>query len=94
LKKYAATEKLPQSGDRITVKQIGGRFAPSERFTADLAELDRSTLNIVNGESGNLFSPYFNDQFAAWYGGSTFGLAFRPETVQRTAVHRLRLVGE
>jgi penicillin amidase len=94
LKKYAATKKLPQSGDGSTVKQMGGTFAPSERFTADFAELDRSALNIVNGESGNLFSPYFNDQFAAWYGGSTFGLAFRPETVQRTAVHRLRLVGE
>jgi penicillin amidase len=94
LKRYASTKRLPQSGDGITVKQMGGTFAPSERFTADFAELDRSTLNIVNGESGNLFSPYFNDQFAAWYGGSTFGLAYRPETVERTTAHRLRLVGE
>ncbi|SRR6266568_1555388 len=94
LKRYATTARLPQSGNGITVKQVGGMFAPSERFTADFADLDQSTLNIVNGQSGNLFSPYFNDQFDAWYRGTTFGLAFRPETVEKTGVHRLRLVGE
>jgi penicillin amidase len=94
LRRYASTGRLPQSGNGITVKQVGGKFAPSERFTADLADLDRSTLNIVNGQSGDLFSPYFNDQFEAWYRGTTFGLAFTPETVEKTAVHRLRLVGE
>jgi penicillin amidase len=92
LKKYAATGRFPQSGNGITVKQVGGMFAPSERFTADFADLDSSTLNIVNGESGNLFSPYFNDQFEAWYRGTTFALAFKPETVERTAQHRLRLL--
>jgi penicillin G amidase len=94
LRRYASTGRLPQSGNGITVKQVGGKFAPSERFTADFADLDHSTLNIVNGQSGDLFSPYFNDQFEAWYRGTTFGLAFKPETVEKTAVHRLRLVGE
>jgi penicillin amidase len=94
LRRYASTGSLPQSGNGITVKQVGGKFAPSERFTADLADLDHSTLNIVNGQSGNLFSPYFNDQFEAWYRGTTFGLAFRPETVEKTAAHRLQLVGQ
>jgi penicillin amidase len=94
LKNYAQTARLPQSGNGITVKQVGGDFAPSERFTADFADLDRSTLNIVNGQSGNLFSPYFNDQFEAWYRGTTFRLAFNPQTVEATAAHRLRLVPE
>jgi penicillin G amidase len=94
VKKYASTRRLPQSGNGITVKQVGGEFAPSERFTADCGDLDQSTLNIVNGQSGNLFSPYFNDQFEAWYRGTTFRLAFKPETVEGTAAHRLRLVGE
>jgi penicillin amidase len=93
LKSFASTDKLPQSGNGITVKQVGS-FSASERFTADFGDLDQSTLNLVNGQSGNLFSPYFNDQFEAWYGGTTFGLAFKPETVERTAAHRLRLVGE
>jgi penicillin G amidase len=94
LRRYASTGRLPQSGNGLTVKQVGGIFAPSERFTADFADLDRSTLNIVNGQSGNLFSPYFNDQFEAWYRGTTFGLPFAPQSVERTAAHRLRLVGE
>jgi len=94
LRRYASTARLPQSGNGITVKQVGGEFAPSERFTADFADLDQSTLNIVNGQSGNLFSPYFNDQFEAWYRGTTFRLSFKPETVESTAAHRLRLVAE
>jgi len=94
LKNYAQTARLPQSGNGITVKQVGGDFAPSERFTADFADLDRSTLNIVNGQSGNLFSPHFNDQFEAWYRGTTFRLAFTPQTVEATAAHHLRLVPE
>ena len=94
LRRYASVGPLPQSGNGITVKQVGGKFAPSERFTADLADLDHSTLNIVNGQAGDLFSPYFNDQFEAWYRGTTFGLAFKPETVDKTAAHRLRLAGE
>ncbi|MDR3765142.1 MAG: penicillin acylase family protein [Acidobacteriota bacterium] len=92
LKKYATTAKLPQSGNGTTVKQVGTVFSPSERFTADFADLDRSTLNIVNGQSGNLFSPYFNDQFMAWYNGTTFRLPFNPQTVEDTARHHLQLV--
>jgi penicillin amidase len=94
LRRYASTGRLPQSGNGITVKQVGGMFAPSERFTADFAALDRSTLNIVNGQSGNLFSPYFNDQFEAWYRGVTFTLPFSSQTVEQTAAHHLSLVPE
>jgi len=92
LRGYAGTPRLPQSGNTNTVKQVGGVFAPSERFTADLADLDQSTLNIVNGQSGNIFSPYFNDQFDSWYRGTSFRLAYRPQTVEATAEHRLQLV--
>jgi acyl-homoserine lactone acylase PvdQ len=94
LKKYSSTGRWPQSGNGITVKQVGGIFAPSERFNADLADLKRSTLNIVNGQSGNLFSPYFNDQFEAWYRGTSFELPFAPETVERTAAHKLTMLPE
>jgi penicillin G amidase len=93
LKRNAATGRWPQPGNGITVKQVG-MFEPSERFTADLSDLDHSTINIVNGQSGNLFSPYFNDQFEAWYRGTTLQLPFAPETVERTAAHRLTLVAE
>ena len=70
------TGPQPQSGDGSTVKQVGHAFGPSERFTADFADLDYSTLNIVLGQSGNPASPWFLDQFAAWSHGTTYTLPF------------------
>jgi penicillin amidase len=69
------TGRQPQSGDRTTIKQVDQNFGPSQRFTADLAHLDRSTLNIVLGESGNPDSPWFLDQFPAWLHGATFPIS-------------------
>ncbi len=80
-----------QSGSGNTVKQVGTHFGPSERMTVDLSDLDGSTLNIVTGQSGNIFSPHLMDQWKAWYDGTTFSLAFTPAAVQRAARHRLRL---
>ncbi len=83
---------LPNSGDGDTVKQVGIAFGPSERFTADLADLDASTLNIVVGQSGNVGTEYYMDQWSAWYNGTTFTLAFKPDSVARVKEHELKLV--
>lgn len=85
------TGMVPQSGDDTTVKQVGRSFGPSERFTADLGDLDRSTLNLVLGESANPDSPWFMDQWAAWYGGTTFPLPFSAAAVSASATHTLTL---
>ena len=53
--KRAGPGPQPLSGDEETVKQVGTHFGPSERFTADMSDLDHSTLDIVNGQSGNIF---------------------------------------
>ena len=58
------TGRQPQSGDGTTVKSVGAKFGPSERFTADLSGPDRTTLNIVLGQSGNVSSPWYMDQFS------------------------------
>lgn len=91
LKRGAGPGPQPLSGDGLTVKQVGRHFGPYERFTADLADLDKSTLNIVNGESGNLFDDHYNDQWEAYYHGSTFTLPFSSAAVERETRHRLRL---
>ncbi len=91
LRRWSAPGLREQSGGSYTVKQVGRRFGPSERFTVDFSDLDRSTLNTVTGQSGNLFSPYYMDQWAAWYEGRTFPLAFSREAVQRAGAHRLIL---
>jgi penicillin amidase len=81
----------PQSGGGYTVKQVGRGFGPSERMTVDFSNLDASTFNIVQGESGQLFSPYYMDQWPAWYGGTTFTLAYSDDAVQQSKAHELVL---
>lgn len=85
------TGPQPQSGDTTTVKQVGRSFGPSERFTADLSDLDHSTLNIVLGQSGNPASPWFMDQWPAWYKGTTFLLPFTRPAIDATTTHTLTL---
>jgi penicillin G amidase len=80
-----------QSGGGLTIKQVGRTFGPSERYTADLADLDQSTLNTVTGQGGNFLSPYYMDQWNAWYEGTTFALPFSPPAVEKAKQHRLVL---
>ena len=80
-----------QSANGYTVKQVGHKFGPSERLTVDLADLDRSTLNLVTGQAGNFLSPYYMDQWKAWYEGTTFPLPFSQQAVERTKQHELLL---
>ena len=89
---WAGPGQQPQSGGSYTVKQVGRAFGPSERMTVDFADFDDSTLNIVTGQSGQLFSPYFMDQWKAWYEGTTFTLPFSDQAVKRSAAHRLTLL--
>jgi penicillin amidase len=80
-----------QSGSGYTVKAVTRHHGPSERFTANLADLDQSTLNLVTGQGGNFLSPYYMDQWKAWYGGTTFVLPFTAKAVEGSAAHRLTL---
>jgi penicillin G amidase len=91
LSHWSGPGRHPQSGNGFTVKQVGETFGPSERFTVDFANLDGSTLNILTGESGDIFSRHFMDQWGAWYNGTTFALPFSPAAVQNSAAHSLVL---
>jgi penicillin amidase len=82
---------VKQSGDTWTVKQVGRSFGPSERMTVDFANLDQSTLNIVTGQSGQLFSRHYMDQWKAWYEGQTFTLPFSHNAVDQAAANKLEL---
>lgn len=91
LRRWTGPGTNPQSGSVYTVKAVGHSHGPSERFTADLANWDESTLNTVTGQSGNFLSPYYMDQWKAWYSGRTFILPFSKTAVENTAMHRLML---
>jgi penicillin G amidase len=91
IRRWAGPGVQEQSGSGYTVKAVTRRHGPSERFTANLADLDQSTLNIVTGQGGNFLSPYYMDQWKAWYEGTTFTLPFSPQAVEAAKSHRLVL---
>ena len=90
--RLAGTGPRPLSGDTTTVKQAGRTFGPSQRFTMDWSNIDASTENIVLGESGNPYSPYFRDQWNNYYAGTTFALPFSAPAVAAQTRHTLRLM--
>jgi penicillin G amidase len=81
----------PLSGSNYTVKAVGRGFGPSERLTWNFANFDESTLNVVTGESGIFLSPHYIDQWAAWYGGSTFAFPFSQAAVEQHRAHEMTL---
>jgi penicillin amidase len=91
IKRWSGPGVQEQSGSGYTVKAVTRHHGPSERFTANLADLDQSTLNVVTGQGGNFLSPYYMDQWKAWYEGTTFTLPFSPGAVERAKAHRLVL---
>jgi penicillin G amidase len=82
----------PLSGSGFTVKAVARGFGPSERITWNFANFDESTLNLVTGESGIFLSPYYMDQWKAWYGGSTFAFAYSKDAVDKQRAHEMTLV--
>ncbi|HZW80343.1 MAG TPA: penicillin acylase family protein [Candidatus Deferrimicrobiaceae bacterium] len=92
LQRWSAPGIKEQSGSGYTVKAVTPHHGPSERFTANLADLDQSTLNTVTGQGGNFLSPYYMDQWKAWYEGFTFTLPFTEKAVEATRAHRLVLL--
>jgi len=91
VRRWTGPGRLPQSGGTYTVKQVGKSFGPSERMTVDFSRLDDSHFNIVMGESGQLLSPYYSDQWDAWYNNKTFSMPYSDEAVQAAKSHELRL---
>jgi penicillin G amidase len=78
-------------GDQWTVKANGRFHGPSERITVDLADLDKSTMNVVTGQSGQPLSPHYLDQWPAWLNGTTFPWKFSDKAVEGAAAHTLTL---
>jgi penicillin amidase len=67
---------VEQSGAGTTVKQTSRGLGPSMRMTVDLADLDRSSMNIIAGESGQPLSWHYKDQWEAYYTGRSFPMQF------------------
>jgi len=91
LQRWSGPGVKPQSGSGYAVKAVTRTHGPSERITNDLGNLDASTLNLVTGQAGNFLSPYYMDQWKAWYEGTTYALPFSARAVAGSKAHTLLL---
>ena len=91
LKHWTGPGAQEQSGSGFTVRAVTRDHGPSERMTVDLSNFDQSTLNLVTGQAGNFLSPFYMDQWNAWYRGYTFTLPFSPAAMERARAHQLVL---
>ncbi len=67
---------VPMSGASTTVKQTTRRLGPSMRFAADLSDWDRSLLNVIIGQSGQILSSHYRDEWDRYYVGQSFPMQF------------------
>ncbi|HEV2234558.1 MAG TPA: penicillin acylase family protein [Terriglobia bacterium] len=87
--RYLNVGPVPQAGTGTTVKQTTPALGPSMRMVVDFSGFDQSVQNITLGESGQVFSPYYKDQFDAWYNGRSFPMLFSDAAVDQGTTHLL-----
>jgi len=83
---------VEQSGATGCIKAMGPTYGPSMRMVADTSDWDRSLMEITTGESGELGSQHYEDQFPAWFGGKSLPAPFSDAAVQHATTHTLRLL--
>lgn len=86
--KYFDIGLVPMSGSGTTVKQTTRLLAPSMRMNADLADWDRSLLNIVTGQSGQIFSSHYRDQWNDYYNARSYPMQFDSVNAKSTLEFR------
>lgn len=91
LRRHLSISGLAQDGTGSSVKQTGRTFGPAMRFVADLADSDKSLMNITLGQSGQYLSKNYRDQFAYWYEGRGLPSAFTERAEAAARRHRLTL---
>jgi penicillin amidase len=70
------------SGSPTTVKQYTEALGPSMRLDADLADWDRSLLEGTTGQSGEVLSRHYKDQWERYYNAQSFPMQFQKVDVK------------
>jgi penicillin G amidase len=74
--KYFDIGPISMNGSPLTVKQTTQSLAPSMRMNADLGDWERSLLNIQIGQSGQVLSPHYRDQWQDYLAGRSYPMQF------------------
>jgi len=91
LKRLLSITGKPQSGTGYSVRAATKRHGPSMRFIANLANWDDSIMLIPAGESGQLGSGHYTDQFSSWYEGKPIVTPFTDSAETAARKHTLTL---
>jgi penicillin amidase len=73
---------VAMSGGATTVKQLSRDLGPSMRLDADLSDWDRSLLECTTGQSGQVLSRHYKDQWEHYYSAQSFPMQFRKVTAK------------
>ncbi|HUP61411.1 MAG TPA: penicillin acylase family protein [Thermoanaerobaculia bacterium] len=73
-------------------KEFHSRLGPSMRFVLDWSDVDAFTLNGALGQSGNPFSPHYDDFLDMMRRGEEWNVPFTKEKVYAKKASLLRLV--
>jgi penicillin G amidase len=74
--KYFDIGPLPMSGSGTSVKQTTRVLMPSMRMTAEPGDWDHSLLNELTGQSGQILSRHYRDQWPDYYAGRSYPMQF------------------
>lgn len=81
----------PQPGTGYSIRAATQRHGPSERFVANPANWDDSIMLIPTGESGQLGSSHYKDQFSFWFDGKPILSPFTESAEIAARKHTLTL---
>ena len=82
--RYFNIGPVETSGSSTSVKQTSKKMGPSMRMNADLGNWDNSLLNIPIGQSGQILSRHYKDEWEAYYNGRSFPMQFNKVTGTET----------
>jgi penicillin amidase len=91
LKFLLSISDKPQSGTVYSVRAASKRHGPSMRFVANPVNWDQSIMVITTGESGQLGSEHYADQFSYWYEGKEILSPFGETAEKAARKHALTL---
>jgi penicillin amidase len=91
LKSLLSITDKPQSGTLWSVRAATKTHGPAMRFVGNTGNWDESILLIPAGQSGQLGSSHYSDQFSYWYEGRPIFAPFSEAAEAKTRKHTLTL---
>ena len=91
LKKLFSITGKPQGGTAFSPRAATRHHGPAMRMVASVGDWDNSLMVITGGESGQLGSSHYSDQFEYWYEGKPVGAPFSDAAEAMVRKHTLTL---